>query len=1346
MWTSLAIFCFIHQARATGWDDFTNNLATDLAPLIALFGEQATKQFLSESTSPLDNIIFAVCPLGILTAVVAVIRVLGSASLRAFVGRAQEGRGQAEAELCSSTSYDVCELWNNGGIARVFGRPRILEFIFDKEEVETGEKRIVQTHGYSSETENSNRDNLVFYEVYSGGMVETRPTAGIYKPQEYQKTLPVEPDPDKNHAQGNDDATTEWAPNPNLSLNVGIKRPSSITLYGAAIFGCLMQASVLGYGAWAVFIQGLMKEDQSTTHLYFWLALTGTLLLVIGMFLCAWLIEKSTQERKFKFNKEVFWLQPGNQRVGDQTFEAFAYSTNLKEYITSWKNEEDGDTNWRRGAFIRLAISTSIFGFVLQFTGLRGLHSSVAMYQFAATLSMVLVRSLLRTQRLKESENLLRGQEFQGQGEDLLDWQALKIGTTIINPPEADNFGHRSSTDGISWKILEEPYELETEQIEDIIHQLHTDTDISFNVNDDGSAAWASCLGLSTGDQVEWDGRCANVVVKWMATLETPNPHQTSRTQPPNDAKKLLCFRSRLSYLTDDSAPTTDQRWNSAAREQAVKLQTAIQSAANYVFSDASQAKVRWDLGKTAAFCWALNCYAGYLPAGHTGDPVHLMVRRVRGQWRIDICQLEAVLGLWVRSIKMKGKDKKRKEMKTEGKKGKKEAKGKIDQLIKDANAKKNEKGDIDSDLLLARKIFANVSLLDTQARKQAEIDLDLWVLREHRQPVYDTLDNQASTPSQTAKRKSRPFPTSSLPVPRKLLSQPNPKDQQNQQVQDIKLLSIQTQNSVLVMATQDIFTSFIDALASVTSQLKGVNLVQSLGSNATANEDISVSVARPFFGLSHHHTERLADLFTQAGLGSQEDALMSVIPSFRSRSLLPSLLKEYQVLNSQARKLIGEGRRDKAESLLMALHSEAESDSRDSDGEMQLWRAAAGGHKAAVELLLTNDKIDVNAEDRYGRTPLSSAAAGGHKAVVELLLLNDKVDVNAKDLYDVEGKSFIEERTPLLSVAADQYEAIVERLLAKDRVNFDAKGFIDEQTPLSRAAARGHEAVVELLLTNDKVDVNAMDAYEQTPLLNAAAGGHKAAFELLLANDKVDINAKDRNGQTSLSNAAAGGHEAVVELLLANDNTDVNAEDKYGQTPLWRAAAGGHKAVVERLLAKDNVDVDAKDMLGQTPLSSAAAGGHKAVVELLLANDKVEVNAKDHIGWTPLSSAAASGYKAVVELLLANDNVDVNTQDKYSQTPLSRAAARGQEAIVELLLANNKVDINANAQAGKTPLSMAAAHGHEAVVKLLLANDKVDINAKDKFGQTPIWRAAAGGHEAVVQLLLAKDKVDVNA
>ncbi|CAI4217695.1 unnamed protein product [Parascedosporium putredinis] len=75
------------QSGNAQWSDFADNFASDLAPIIALFGEQVTKQFLSESTSFLDNIIFGVAPLGILTAVVSVIRVYGSASL----SRSSEG-------------------------------------------------------------------------------------------------------------------------------------------------------------------------------------------------------------------------------------------------------------------------------------------------------------------------------------------------------------------------------------------------------------------------------------------------------------------------------------------------------------------------------------------------------------------------------------------------------------------------------------------------------------------------------------------------------------------------------------------------------------------------------------------------------------------------------------------------------------------------------------------------------------------------------------------------------------------------------------------------------------------------------------------------------------------------------------------------------------------------------------------------------------------------------------------------------------------------------------------------------------------------------------------------------
>ena len=68
-------------------DEFANNLFSDLAPLLTLFGEQVTKQFLSMSMGWADNVLLAMGPLGILTVVVSAIRVGGVRQLKALVGR-----------------------------------------------------------------------------------------------------------------------------------------------------------------------------------------------------------------------------------------------------------------------------------------------------------------------------------------------------------------------------------------------------------------------------------------------------------------------------------------------------------------------------------------------------------------------------------------------------------------------------------------------------------------------------------------------------------------------------------------------------------------------------------------------------------------------------------------------------------------------------------------------------------------------------------------------------------------------------------------------------------------------------------------------------------------------------------------------------------------------------------------------------------------------------------------------------------------------------------------------------------------------------------------------------------
>ncbi|KAF5507636.1 hypothetical protein CGCA056_v013401 [Colletotrichum aenigma] len=123
------ILLFARAVSADGGDDFANNLFSDLEPLLALFGERVTMQFMSGSMGWADNIILAMAPLGIITAIVGAIRVGAPSWLKAVIGRARENLAVAEAELMSSTSQEVCELWNGQEVVRCMGSPSVTEFI-----------------------------------------------------------------------------------------------------------------------------------------------------------------------------------------------------------------------------------------------------------------------------------------------------------------------------------------------------------------------------------------------------------------------------------------------------------------------------------------------------------------------------------------------------------------------------------------------------------------------------------------------------------------------------------------------------------------------------------------------------------------------------------------------------------------------------------------------------------------------------------------------------------------------------------------------------------------------------------------------------------------------------------------------------------------------------------------------------------------------------------------------------------------------------------------------------------------------------------------------------------------
>ncbi|CCX32968.1 Similar to hypothetical protein [Tuber melanosporum Mel28]; acc. no. XP_002841517 [Pyronema omphalodes CBS 100304] len=164
----LVIACLASYANGDEGDDSVNNVFSDLAPyslfqsfildsstnvrfdfsLLALFGEQFAKQFTSESMGWLDNVIFAMAPLGIITALVGAIRVDGPVWLKAVIGRSRENRAAAEIELMSST---VGELWNGTAIVRSLGRPEIEQLIYIKND--PGYKKTYGLYTLESATE-----------------------------------------------------------------------------------------------------------------------------------------------------------------------------------------------------------------------------------------------------------------------------------------------------------------------------------------------------------------------------------------------------------------------------------------------------------------------------------------------------------------------------------------------------------------------------------------------------------------------------------------------------------------------------------------------------------------------------------------------------------------------------------------------------------------------------------------------------------------------------------------------------------------------------------------------------------------------------------------------------------------------------------------------------------------------------------------------------------------------------------------------------------------------------------------------------------------------------------------
>ena len=407
--------------------DFTNDLASDIGPLLALFGENMTIQYLSESTSFLDYFIFAMAPIGIITAIVSTIRLCGHASFRAFIGRSQEGEGAVESELCTSTSRDVCELFTKGGVQRVLGRPSILELVYIDHDGDTSLTKASQSNDEAGLylSRNYFEDHTVSENAH-WKRIDSIPT-----------TQP----------RGKPTNGASFAPNPNLSLNVGVRKQPSWVFWVIAVTGLILQVGVAVLAGVGVWILGwnLNESEGSAKNYAPIMYVSGTVMLCFGMWSCAALIGQTTDEIRFKrlnlasaHQSRLLWLQPGPQIIGDQSFDPFAYFEDTKkDPLRVWTSSSKSFPDVFE-LYTVFAIVITLAGYVVQFIGLRGMKGWVSLAQLGITIVMSLLRGLLRIKRLGRNDNKLGTMPDLVAGHEL-DWLASNI---VSRKPQEDFFWH----------------------------------------------------------------------------------------------------------------------------------------------------------------------------------------------------------------------------------------------------------------------------------------------------------------------------------------------------------------------------------------------------------------------------------------------------------------------------------------------------------------------------------------------------------------------------------------------------------------------------------------------------------------------------------------------------------------------------------------------------------------------------------------------------------------------------------------------------------------------------------------------------------------------------------------
>ncbi|KLU91868.1 hypothetical protein MAPG_10817 [Magnaporthiopsis poae ATCC 64411] len=1264
-------------AAADAGDDFSNSLFSDLAPLLALFGERVTMQFMSQSTGWADNIILAMAPLGVITAIVGAIRVGGPSWLRAIIGRARESRAVVESELMSSTSHEVCELWNGQEIVRVMGKGPILEFIIlsRKGSGENGGRARATTRktGSTSETEScsagdqetapkimklrSAEDCLPEFQptirdlVFGNRLHQRQDTyrpnlasqlkSAIYDifgksalPDQDPETAPLSPSaptPQKVHAViRNTEAHT-----PNLTLNVH-NQVGRGELYIVAACGTVLQLGVLVYSGLATRLLMFPKDGNPVAEYAFPCTAAGALLLVVGMLVCSHVVESATSETRYRpkdgMEARVVWLQRSGT-VNDQAFEPFAIFPPESQPIITTSHRASLRKQGRKtmaSIFSALSVRISdmvgikveelvtVVGVFVSISGFILQFTGLRAMHWSASVTQLGATALMTILRAWVRRNLAENPKAVPlvPGHEL-DWLAMTLGGKDSSAP----WLHPPKDDG-QW--------------------------------DERSRPWA--------DNGHWNWR--------IAAVEDPariDPTQSKGSGSWPSAHRVMEIRRDLGELAD---------WHGPASTEAISLARAIEETMDALFGPDSVG---------GEFTWSLKALWSLERPDYESIPFH--VRRHGGRWRAYSDEIEAALSLWLYSV-----DKQENDVEVAKEKKQKEPLDARETRGKDGGERPKD------DAWLRKETSAKPSLR-LLGSHTAALYRDLqWWMPDGAARVIEMDDikpeNDSSTMEVEAHRivgfmSGVRFPPADVDI--YLYERKSPKSP----CEDAPL-AVESYSPLKTLYAQHMFSAFMWAAAKAMKRIEDRADIRPAQRDGEGGDSTWQSIA-----LRNTRLSKMAQDIQATGLGSLEEIYLAIIPPLSVRQKLPQADAIVELARQHAKQ-----------------HE-----------QLQHWKQAGDAYLWLFRMAKTFP-------EQSGITTKATAVLMEYlKTITQTLELRKAQQYEEEDIRELKGlKSDLEKElktgcSSTLSSLMRLYEEQGRQWkcdLMQETGSAGSYPGIFNFTPLHQHVGSDSWRFEEIL--REEKDANPKDIHDWTPLHYAATKGSARAIERLLKRG-ADVNARDLLGWTPLYYACQTGQIAIVRNLL-REGAELDVRGRDGVAPLHCAAISGHFNVVRQLI-EAGAALDILDASGTTPLHWAAYNGHKDVVEYLWqdANKKL----RDHYGRTALHLAAITGMAEVVRLL---KSAEKEAKDRNGRTPLHLAATKGHKAVARLLVQKN-VDKEAKDLDGWTPLHWAAKNGHEAVARLLVQAG-ADKNAEDELRRTPLHLAAENGHKAVARLLAA--------